>query len=82
MEDYDRVAALVDIEHAKFLSQLSELRKTFEGRWILFRDGAVVSDHASFHEAHMDGYTRFGRWGGYLVAEVTEQRPSDMLGTW
>lgn len=44
------------------------------GRWVLFRDGAVIASFASGDAAHEDGVRRFGRLGGFVVARVEPPR--------
>jgi hypothetical protein len=43
---------------------------TLAGRWVLFRDGAVVASFDGGDAAHEDGLRRFGRLGGFVVARV------------
>lgn len=54
----------------RFQDALPELCRTLEGRWVVFRDGAVQSDHDTESAAYADAIKHFGPRGGFVVAEV------------
>lgn len=72
----DETARKVLAETERFLAALPELMKQHPGRWVVFRDGQVVSDHATEDEAYRDAVARFGLDGGFVVAPVVETAPT------
>jgi hypothetical protein len=46
------------------------------GKWVLFRDGQVISAHATETEAFEAGVSAFGSEGGFVVALVAKTRPT------
>lgn len=68
---HDRVKA----EMARFLEALPKLRETLEGRWVVFLDGAVRSDHDTQERAYVSAVDVFGLQGGFVVAQVVEVKP-------
>jgi hypothetical protein len=63
-------------ETERFRAALPELIKHHPGRWVVFRDGAVVSDHATEDEAYRAAVVRFGVQGGFVVAPVAHVEPT------
>lgn len=66
----------VDEEDERFRAALPSLLEDAElrGRWVLFKDGAVVAAFDDAAAAHREGVRRFGRYGGFLVAPVEPER--------
>jgi hypothetical protein len=67
-------AERVRAEMRRFEEALPELLLEHRDRWVVFRDGALISVFDSEEEAYRDGLARFGRDGGHVVAKVAEQR--------
>ena len=59
---------------ARFRAALPELLKDHAGKWVVFRDGQVVSVHDDEEAAYRAGREAFGLRGGHVVAPVEEQR--------
>lgn len=53
-----------------FYASLPSLMTTHAGRWVVFRDGSVQSDHTTEAEAYLAAVERFGVNGGFVVACV------------
>lgn len=51
-------------ESREFRRRLSELVALYEGRWVVFRGGRVVSDYGGEEEAYVAAVQRFGVRGG------------------
>lgn len=66
------VADRVRAETLRFHDALPELMKTLAGRWVVFRDGEVKSDHTTEAEAYDSGVAVLGLEGGFVVAPVAE----------
>jgi hypothetical protein len=66
----------VDEEDERFRAALPALLEdaALRGRWVLFKDGAVVAAFDDMRAAHEEGERRFGRYGGFLVAPVEPER--------
>jgi hypothetical protein len=47
----------------------------YADRWVVFRDGEVVSVDDTEELAYRAGLEKFGRHGGHVIAKVGEQRP-------
>jgi hypothetical protein len=60
-------------EMRRFEVSLPHLKARYADRWVVFRDGAVVSDHDTEEDAYRAGLTRFGRQGGHVVARVADR---------
>lgn len=71
----DAVAAMVLEETRRFEAALPDLMTRYEGRWVVFKDGAVVSDHDTEEEAFLSSLERFGLEGGQVIAQVKPIRP-------
>ncbi len=57
-------------ESRKFRQRLPELLKTYEGRWVVFRDGGVVEAFDDEDTAYVAAVQRFGAHSGFVVAPV------------
>lgn len=57
-------------ETKRFEAKLPELLPQLAGRWVVFRDGVVASDHPNENEAYRAAVQAFGPQGGFVVAEV------------
>ena len=70
MGSYDQVK----VESERFYEALPTLMQKYHHRWVVFRDGALVSDHATEEQAFNDALRRFGPAGGFVVAPVEDVR--------
>jgi hypothetical protein len=61
-------------EMRRFEASLPRLLPLYADRWVVFRDGEVVSVHDTEELAYRAGLQRFGRHGGQVIAKVAEQR--------
>jgi hypothetical protein len=61
-------------EMARFEAALPDLLQTARGKWVVFRDGRIVSIHDDARTAYEEGLRRFGPTGGHVVAPVEETR--------
>lgn len=61
-------------EMRRFEASLPRLLPLYADRWVVFRDGEVVSVHDTEELAYLAGLQRFGRHGGHVIAKVAEQR--------
>jgi hypothetical protein len=61
-------------ETMKFHAALPGLLEKHRGKWVVFKNGTVSSEHANDIEAYSDGVRKFGVDGGFVVAQVTEVR--------
>ena len=73
----DRSARIVFEEYKRFEAALPSLlgRQDLNGRWVLFRHGAVQEAFDSRASAYAAGIERFGGRGGHVVARVAPPRP-------
>lgn len=62
-------------ESQMFREMLPSLLPSYAGKWVLFRDGGVVSVHATETDAYQAGVSKFGVEGGFVVAQVIETGP-------
>lgn len=60
-------------EMRRFEASLPRLLPLYADRWVVFRDGEVVSVHDTEELAYLAGLQRFGRRGGHVIAKVAEQ---------
>jgi hypothetical protein len=60
-------------EMRRFEASLPRLKPLYAERWVVFRDGEVVSVHDSEEEAYRAGLATFGRQSGHVVAKVADQ---------
>ena len=75
----------VRMEYGRFSQALPDLLQRIPGRWIVFKDGAVVSHHATEEEAFAAGLDEFGEGGGQviaLVAEIISQPKTESVLFW
>jgi hypothetical protein len=61
-------------EMCRFEASLPRLMPLYADRWVVFRDGEVVSVHEDEEAAYRAGIEEFGRHGGHVVAQVAEPR--------
>ena len=61
-------------EMRRFEASLPRLKPLYADRWVVFRDGDVVSVHDTEELAYRAGLEKFGRHGGHVIAKVAEQR--------
>ena len=73
--DRDAILARVARESARFRATIPQLLAQYGGKWVVFRDGAVVSVHADQETAYLAGLNQFGPAGGHVVAVVREPEP-------
>jgi hypothetical protein len=73
--DRDAILARVANESARFRATIPQLLAQYGGKWVVFRDGAVVSVHRDEETAYVEGLKRFGPAGGHVVAVVREPEP-------
>jgi hypothetical protein len=71
----DAILARVANESARFRATIPQLLAQYGGKWVVFRDGAVVSVHLDEESAYVAGLQRFGPGGGHVVAVVREPEP-------
>ena len=72
------VAQIVLAQTLEFERQLPELLLELSGRWVVFRDGAVVSDHDTLEMAYRSARLLFGVDGGYAILEVAPRTPQPL----
>jgi hypothetical protein len=60
---------VLDREIAAFTANQAELEHRYRGKWVIYHDGALVGDFASFESAAEEAVRRFGR-GPYLIRQV------------
>ena len=68
-------------EMRRFEASLPRLLPLYADRWVVFRDGEVVSVHDTEELAYRAGLQRFGRHGGHVIAKVAEQRAALLSAT-
>lgn len=78
--DHDAIRERVMNEAARFRAKLPELLGQYDGKWVVFRDGAVASVHADQEAAYLAGLSQFGPAGGHVVAVVREPEPVLLSG--
>jgi hypothetical protein len=64
----DGVAAL-DAELAAYRQHANRLEADHLGKWVVFKNAALVAVHDSFDDAAKEATSRFGR-GPYLIRQV------------
>jgi hypothetical protein len=67
-------AEKVKAEMAAFRAALPGLLRELRGKWVVFREGRVQSVHDDEDSAFAAGMKSFGRDGGHVVAQVTEEQ--------
>ena len=55
-----------------FMGSLPSLLVAHRGKWVVFREGAVQSEHNTQNDAFKAAVAKFGLNGGFVVAEVRE----------
>ena len=63
-------------ETHRFHQALPSLLAEHRGRWVVFKDGSVQSEHATEAEAYNSAVQTFGRDAGFVVAQITEISPT------
>jgi hypothetical protein len=63
-------------ETLKFREMLPTLMLSHAGKWVLFKDGGVISAHPAETEAFEAGVSAFGSEGGFVVGLVAKTRPT------
>lgn len=66
-------------EWDRFVAKLPELMGTLPGRWVVFKDGAVVSDHEDEEAALEAAMNQFAE-SGFIVAQVVKQKTARIPG--
>ena len=64
----------LDRQIAAYDSQRERLERDHQGRWVVFHDGSLVGDYASYEEAITAAMRKFGR-GPYLIRQVGAPLP-------
>lgn len=75
--DLHSVERRVAGESRRFRDALPRLLSRLRGRWVIFLDGAVQGDFADCDAAYREAVRRFGLYGGFVIAEVTEPADAD-----
>jgi hypothetical protein len=57
-----------------FEASVPRLKPLYADRWVVFRDGEVVSAHDTEEAAYRAGLASFGRHAGHVIAKVAELR--------
>lgn len=73
--DRNAILARVAKESERFRAEIPQLLAQYGGKWVVFRDGTVVSVHPDEESAYLAGLQRFGLGGGHVVAVVREPEP-------
>lgn len=68
--DTAALAQKVKEETRRFEAALPALLETMRGKWVVFRDGTVQSQHASEPDAYVAAVAKYGPHGGFVVAPV------------
>ncbi len=66
-------------ESRRFRARLPELLPKYNGRWVVFRDGAVHADCDTEDEAYAEGIRKFGSHGGFVLHQVTPDAADPIL---
>lgn len=72
------MASITDEVHEemrRFRAALPQLRETLEGRWVVFYEGKVVSDHATDDECLHAATVNPGEDAPFVVVRVAEEIP-------
>jgi len=75
ISDRDTILARVKNESARFRAKILQLLPLYKGKWVVFRNDAVVSVHSDEESAYIAGLKQFGPGGGHVVAVVREPMP-------
>lgn len=73
--DRDAILVRVKNESARFRTKIPQLVPLYKGKWVVFRDDVVVSEHSDEESAYVAGLKQFGPGGGHVVAVVCEPEP-------
>ena len=65
--------AAVLAETQRFRAALPCLLESYEGRWVVFKNGAVASIHASQDEACEAGLAAFGPYSPHVIDRVEQK---------
>jgi hypothetical protein len=57
-------------ESRRFRAALPELLPQYNGRWVVFRNGAVVDAFDDEDDAYVAAVDKFGVGGGFVIARV------------
>jgi hypothetical protein len=77
----DRLKAL-EKEQAAFDRALPSLLESHPDEYVVFRDEAARSFHASFSEAYAQAIREFGPDEGFLVAHIANAMPQHVSVAW
>lgn len=67
--DSAQSVAILDHELAAYRQQAGRLEATHAGKWVVFKESALVGVHETFEQAARDAVNRFGR-GPYLIRQI------------
>jgi hypothetical protein len=71
-EKLAKVRSRVSLEARRFRKSLRDLVPRYPDKWVVFRDGKVVSVHDSAEQAYVAGVKLFGPYGGNIIALVAD----------
>ena len=66
-------------EWDRFQVQLPELMTSMPGRWIVFKDDKVLSDHETEEIAFEAAIERLGTEEPFIVAQAAKENPATVL---
>lgn len=77
----DAVNEMVREESKRFNAAVRGLLERYEGRWVVFKNGKVASDHDGVSEAYGAGVAQFGVHGGFALQLVArnDEPPYDAM---
>lgn len=81
MAENETVAQRVLAETYRFNAALPGLLERYPGKWVVFRDGEVVSVFDDEQAAYGDALARFGAEGGFVVAPVVPTAPTPITAS-
>lgn len=73
--DRDAILSRVKNESSRFRAKIPQLIPLYKGKWVVFRDDAVVGVYPDEESAYVAGLKQFGPGGGHVVAVVREPEP-------
>lgn len=59
----------LDIEIAAYQEQAARLETSHPGKWVVFKNAALIDVYESFDDAAKDATSQFGR-GPYLIRQI------------
>ena len=66
-------------ETLRFEAALPDLRKRYPpGRWVVFHEAKVASDHDSSGDAYAAAVAAFGPDGGFVIAPIAETKATPL----